>query len=83
MQPPGVFMGAVYLEVFSGDGLNNVRVIDAGEHTVINASPTGGTPPDPESEEPPPPSTVRILLLADYQMLEDRGRFTKNYRLKM
>ena len=62
--------------MFSGDGLNNVRVIDAGEHTVLNGSPQGGNP------EPEEASTVRVLLLVDRQLLEDRGRFTKNYRLK-
>ena len=77
------FFGMATLELFSGDGVNNVRVIDAGEHTVLNASQVGGTPPDPESEEPPPPSTVRILLIADFQLVDDgRGRFYPNYRLR-
>ena len=78
-----VFSGNTALEIFSGEGLNNVRVIDAGEHSVVNMSVVGGTPPDPESEEPPPPSTVRILLLVDHQMLiDDRGRIIPNYRLR-
>jgi len=79
VQPPGFFGGAVDLEIFSGDGLNNVRVIDAGEHQVINGSPTGGAiEPDPSD----PPTTVRILLIVDYQMINNRGRMTPNYRLK-
>ena len=48
--------------------LNNVRVMDAGNHTVT---------PDGES-----PITVRILLVVDYVQLRDRGRFlSNNYEL--
>jgi len=75
----GVFLGNSLMQVFSGDGVNNVRVIDAGEHSVLNGSQVGGHP----SGEPENPSTVRILLLVDYQLLDDgRGRFTPNYRLR-
>ena len=70
------FFGMTLLMINPGDGVNNVRVIDAGEHQVMNASPLGGV------EEPENPSTVRILLLVDYQLSEDRGRFTPNYRLR-
>jgi len=75
----GVFFGMTLLQIFSGDGVNNVRVIDAGEHQVMNGSQVGGHP----DGEPENPSTVRILLIADYQLLDDgRGRFIPNYRLR-
>ena len=72
----GIFFGATLMQVFPSDGVNNVRVIDAGEHQVLNGSQVGGT------EEPEEASTVRILLLADHQLIDNRGRFAPNYRLR-
>lgn len=75
----GVFFGMSLIDLTSGDGVNNVRFIDAGEHQVMNGSQIGGHP-DGEPEEP---STVRILLISDYQLVDDgRGRFNPNYRLR-
>ena len=82
--PPNPFgFTLTNLQIFPGDGLNNVRVLDAGEHTVL----LGGEPIfDPENPDPPDPGepqTVRVLLIVDYQLLDDgRGRFFPNYRLK-
>lgn len=73
----GLFSGMTALNVNPAFGVNNVRVIDAGEHQVLNASQIGG------SEEPEEPSTVRILLIVDFQIVDDgRGRFIPNYRLR-
>jgi hypothetical protein len=74
---PNLFFGRHVLEIGPGLGLNNVRVVDAGIHTVLNASPSGGH----EAGEPEEPTPVRILLLTDHQLLEFRGTFTANYRL--
>ena len=48
--------------------LNNVRVMDAGNHTVTPGGELGGEDP----------ITVRILLVVDYVQLRDRGRFLSN-----
>lgn len=72
------FFGNTLLQLNPGDGVNNVRVIDAGEHQVLNASQVGPTPGEPEGD-----TTVRILLIADFQFIDDgRGRMTANYRLR-
>ena len=56
---------------------NKVRVIDAGEHSVLNASADGGT------AEPSTPTTVRLLLIVDSTPIINlkAGTATGNYQL--
>ncbi len=51
--------------------LNNVRVMDAGKHSVILIDPNTGEP----MEEP---IAARVLLVVDYQQMHDRGRYLGN-----
>ena len=56
--------------------LNNVRVMDAGKHPVIMIDPNTGEP----MEEP---ITARVLLVVDYQQMQERGRWVgNNYSLR-
>jgi len=56
---------------------NKVRVIDAGEHSVLNGSIDGGT------EEPSTGTTVRLLLIVDSTPIINpkAGTATGNYQL--
>ena len=71
-----IFFGFNILEITPYEFLNTVRVIDAGEHDVLNASPVGGI------IEPENPSTVRILLVSSAQTIDSRGSVIPNYRLR-
>jgi hypothetical protein len=72
------FYGTHILEIIPMWGANCVRVIDAGVHSVLNASRDGGV------EEPEEPSDVRILLIDDYKLYVDisGGVAMPNYRLR-
>lgn len=88
VSPPSVFIGNSNLVIYSAttdagenpypstsNGVNCVRVIDAGTHLVFNGSTDGGQP------EPEEPSNVRILLIVDAPPALFNGRLGVNYGL--
>ncbi len=94
VSPPSVFIGNSNLVIYSattdagenpypstGEGVNCVRVIDAGTHLVFNGSVDGGTDVPNGGPAPEEPSNVRILLIVDAPPALFNGRLGVNYGL--
>jgi len=94
LQSAGVFLGNSNLVIYSAttdasenpypstsNGVNCVRVIDAGTHLVLNGSEDGGTNVPGGGEPPEEPSNVRILLIVDAPPAIFNGSLGVNYGL--